>query len=1053
MESATSKINASSKKGKEPECRSLYISRQQLANVPQDEEIFAICATADQNSYKEGSAPAPPPEERQFIKEFKDVFPEELPNQLPPKRKIDHAIDLVPGAEPPSRPTYRLSYVEMDELKKQLAELTEKGFIRPSTSPFGAPVLFVHKKEGTLRLCVDYRALNKVTIKNRYPLPRIEELMDRIAGAKYFSKIDLYSGYHQIRIKEEDVPKTAFRTRYGHYEFLVLPFGLTNAPATFMTLMNDIFRDHLDEFVIVYLDDILIYSKTREDHAEHLRAVLTTLREHQLYAKAQKCELFRTKVEYTGHYISDQGIAVDPRKIITIKDWPAPTTVPEVRSFLGLASYYRKFVQGFSAIATPLTALLHKDKEFQWNTPEQEAFEMLKEKLTTAPVLLLPDPTKPFTVTTDASDFAIGAVLTQDHGHGEQPVAYESRKLSPAELNYPVHEKELLAIVHAIRLWRMYLEGQRFTVVTDHASLEYIKTQANLSRRQARWLETLQANDFTVRYRPGKTNVVADALSRQPQLAAITILATRLADDQAFEEGYATDNYFAPILETLIDPASATEKQHARARNFELKDNRIYLKKDQRLIIPQSQPLRSHILREHHDIDIAGHPGIDKTLDAIMRHYYWPKMGKDVRKYVLTCDLCQRNKSSNQQPAGLLQPLPTPTKRWEEVTMDFIVQLPLTRNGHDAIVVFVDRLTKRSHFVPMHTSATAPEVAKIFFCEIFKHHGLPKAIISDRDAKFTSHFWQALFHQLGTKTAMSTAFHPQTDGQTERLNRTLEEMLRIYATYKQDQWDEYLPAAEFAYNNAKQASTGFTPFELDCGQHPMTPLAMAQPKQSHVPAANDFKYHWDTMIKITKDALMEAQDRQTKYANQHRRHLAFKEGDQVLLSMKNINNPIDRNRPTRKLTPRFAGPYTISKVISETAYRLDLPNSMKIHPVFHVSLIKPYKLSPEEFGRIVPPPAIITPEGTEEYEVEAILDKRILRKTPQYLIKWKGYPLHDATWEPAVNLTNAQEKVQEFETTRTRLLRRGECNNSTAPPRNPDCAQIPRMTRIAPGRP
>ena len=586
-------IKASKNKTTEPECHSVFISRQQLAKTPSNEELFAICTAA---ITEETSNQSRTPEEKTILNEFKEVFPEVLPNQLPPQRNVDHAIDLIPGSEPPSRPTYRLSYVEMDELKKHLADLLAKGFIKPSTSPFGAPVLFVHKKEGTLRLCVDYRALNKITIKNRYPLPRIEELMDRLAGAKYFSKIDLYSGYHQIRIKKEDTYKTVFRTRYGHYEFLVLPFGLTNAPATFMTLMNDIFREYLDEFVIVYLDDILIYSKTKEEHLKHLCLVLKTLKEHKLYAKLKKCELVRQKVEYTGHYISAEGITVDPRKISTIKDWPAPINVSEVRSFLGLASYYRKFVPGFSAVATPLTSLLHKDKHFQWTPSEQEAFNSLKERLITAPVLLLPDPNKSFTITTDASDFAIGAVLTQDQGKGEQPVAYESRKLSPAEQNYPIHEKELLAIVHAIRLWRMYLEGRRFTVITDHASLEYIKTQNNLSRRQARWLETLQANDFEVKYKPGKTNVVADALSRQSHLSAITTLTTRLADDQIFEEGYEKDKYFAPIRETLQHPEEASEKEKAQARNFEWKNNR----------------------REHYDIDIAGHLGIDKTTEAII---------------------------------------------------------------------------------------------------------------------------------------------------------------------------------------------------------------------------------------------------------------------------------------------------------------------------------------------------------------------------------------------------------------------------------------------------
>jgi hypothetical protein len=689
-------------------------------------------------------------EAKELIKEFADVFPDSLPATLPPRRTIDHAIDLIPGSAPPSRPTYRLSFVEMDELKRQITDLHNKGFIRPSVSPFGAPVLFVHKKEGTLRLCVDYRALNKITIKNRYPLPRIDELMDRLAGTKFFTKIDLYSGYHQIRIKEEDIPKTAFRTRYGHFEFLVLPFGLTNAPATFMTLMNNIFREYLDKFVIIYLDDILIYSKTKEEHLQHVRIILETLRKHKLYAKINKCELVRTSVEYTGHFISAQGISVDPRKITTIQQWPAPTNVSELRSFLGLASYYRKFVQGFSAIASPLTALLHKDKEYIWNDNEQEAFDTLKQHLTTAPVLLLPDPTKLFTVTTDASDFAIGAVLSQNIGKGDQPVAFESRKLSPAEQNYAVHEKELLAIVHAIKLWRPYLEGQRFTVITDHASLEYIKTQHNLSRRQARWLETLQANDFEVKYRPGKTNVVADALSRQSHLAAISTVTEQLSDID-WKQKYTEDTHFKDIWNILHNSDTATEKQLALVRNFELDNERIYLKKDHRLVIPKDNQMRTTILLEHHDIDISGHLGIDKTLENIMRNFYWPKMGKDIRRYIQSCDTCQRNKNVNQQPAGLLQPLKTPTHRWEQIAMDFIVQLPLTRKGHDAIVVFTDRLTKRGHFYPMHTSATAPEVAKIFFSTIFKDHGLPRIIVSDRDAKFTSNFWKALFELTGAR--------------------------------------------------------------------------------------------------------------------------------------------------------------------------------------------------------------------------------------------------------------------------------------------------------------
>jgi len=353
--------------------------------------------------------------------------------------------------------------------------------------------------------------------------------------------------------------------------------------------------------------------------------------------------------------------------------------------------------------------------------------------------------------------------------------------------------------------------------------------------------------------------------------------------------------------------------------------------------------------------------------------------------------------------------------------MDFIVQLPLTKEGHDTIVVFVDRYTKRAYFKAMHTSATAPEVAKIFFATVFKNHGLPKAIISDRDPKFTSHFWQALFQQLGTKLAMSTAFHPQTDGQTERMNRTLEEMLRIYATYKQDQWDNYLPAAEFAYNNSKQASTGYTPFELDTGRHPITPMTLNN--TSNVVAADDFVKHWKHVIKITQDHLMEAQDKQQKYANQHRRHEEFEVGTKVLLNSKNIIAPVNRNRPTQKLTPKYLGPYEVVEVISPTAYRLALPPTLRIHPVFHIALLKKYVES-DDYPQLPPPPPV-TIGDEDEYEVEQILDKRVIRKRIQYLIKWQGYPLHDATWEPIENLENAPDKVKDFESMRTSNLKEG----------------------------
>ena len=1001
VKAAKKRINGST------ECNSIYISRQQFSKIPAESEIFAIFLKEESSEGTQHTTIA-----EKFVKEFQDVFPKQLPNQLPPKRSVDHAIDLIPGSEPPSKPIYRMSHVEMQELKRQLNDLMEKGFIRPSVSPFGAPVLFVQKKEGALRLCVDYRALNKITIKNRYPLPRIEDLMDRLTGAKYFSKIDLYSGYHQVRIKEDDVPKTAFRTRYGHYEFLVLPFGLTNAPATFMALMNDVFREQLDKFVVIYLDDILVYSKTKQEHEEHVRIVLEILRQHQLYAKKEKCELFQTRVEYLGHYISADGIEVDDKKVQAIKDWITPANLTELRSFLGLANYYRRFVKQFSTIAAPLTELLQKNVPYLWKKEQEDAFQALKERLTTAPVLLIPDPEKPFIVTTDASDIAIGAVLSQSNERKDQPIAFESRKLSPAEKNYPTHEKELLAVIHAIKIWRSYLVGQKFTVITDHAALAYIQTQSHLSRRQQRWLDLLATYDFDVKYRPGKSNVVADALSRKPQLATMTTVTTTLTSPEELQKYYQEDKYFNQIWEILHDD-NANSKQKSWVKNYHIQEGNIYLKDGNRLAIPRHKALISKVIKENHDIPIAGHLGREKTYERIVRNYYWPKMSKDIKRYVKTCDSCQRNKPSNQLPPGLLQPLTIPEQKWESISMDFIMQLPPTPRKHDAIMVVVDRLTKRAHFIPTNTTVTAPEVAKLFFENIFKYHGLPKTIISDRDPRFTSRFWTALFKLLGTKLNMSTAYHPQTDGQTERTNRTLEEMLRHYTTYHQNDWDNYLAAAEFAYNNAKSKSSGFTPFELDNGKHLLTPLDITSTNITNVDAANKFHEEWNNNLKRATDTLRKAQEQLIKYANENRRDETFKKGQRVLLSTVNIRDDINKRRPAKKLTPRWIGPYTIEEVISPTAYKLQLPDTLRIHPVFHISLLKPYQTD-DEFEREQQPPPPVTIDNQEEYEVEEILDTKTIQGKRHFLIKWKGYPLHEATWEPESNLKHCGEMLKEF---------------------------------------
>ncbi|GJR33062.1 putative reverse transcriptase domain-containing protein [Tanacetum coccineum] len=509
-----------------------------------------------------------------IVRDFPEVFPEDL-SGLPPTRQVEFQIDLILGVAPVARAPYRLAPSEMKELSEQLKELSDKGFIRPSSSPWGAPVLFVKKKDRSFRMCIDYRELNKLTVKNRYPLPRIDDLFDQLQGSSVYSKIDLRSGYHQLRVREEDIPKTAFRTRYGHYEFQVMPFGLTNAPAVFMDLMNRVCKPYLDKFVIVFIDDILIYSKNKQEHEEHLKQILELLKKEELYAKFSKCEFWISKVQFLGHVIDSEGIHVDPAKIESIKDWTSPKSPTEIRQFLGLAGYYRRFIEGFSKIAKPMTKLTQKKVKFVWGDKQEAAFQLLKQKLCSAPILALPEGSEDFIAYCDASKKGLGAVLMQR----EKVISYASRQLKIHEKNYTTHDLELGAVVFALKIWRHYLYGTKCTVFTDHKSLQHILDQKELNMRQRRWLELLSDYDCEIRYHPGKANVVADALSRkerdQPLRVRALVMTIGLdlpkqilnAQTEARKpENIKNEDVGGMLLENAKDPEKVrTEKLEPRA--------------------------------------------------------------------------------------------------------------------------------------------------------------------------------------------------------------------------------------------------------------------------------------------------------------------------------------------------------------------------------------------------------------------------------------------------------------------------------------------------------
>ncbi|KAG8492988.1 hypothetical protein CXB51_010206 [Gossypium anomalum] len=590
-----------------------------------------------------------------------------------------------------------------------------------------------------MRMCIDYHQLNKVRIKKKYPLPHIDDLFDQLKGASMFLKIDLRSGYYQLRVRDLDIPKTAFRTRYDHYEFLVMPFGLTNAPAVFMDLINQIFRQYLDRFVVVFIDDILIYSRDEIEHAEHLRLVLQILRDMQLYAKFSKCEFWLREVSFLGHVVSASGIRVDPRKILAILDWKPPRNITEVRSFLGLAGYYRRFVKGFSMIATPMTKLLQKD------------VKMVRK--------------------IDASLLGLGCVLMQEG----RVVAYASRQLKPHEKNYHTHDLELAAI--------------------------------DLNLRQRRWLELLKDYELVIDYHQGKANVVADVLSQ-----------------------------------FLID-----DDDCLRFRS--------------RLRVPRNLKLISTILSEAHSSRMSIHLGSTKMYNDLKRQFWWSGMKRDISDFVSKCLICQQVKAENQVPSGLLQPIMIPEWKWDQVTMNFVSGLPLSSSKKDVIWVVVDRLTKSAYFIPIRTDYLLYKLAVLYVSQIVRLHGVPISIVSDRDPRFTSQFWKKLQEELGTKLHFSTAFHPQTDGQSEPIIQILEDMLRCCILEFFGSWEWYLPLIEFAYNNSFQLSIKMAPYEALYGRKCHTLLfwtELSESKNFRVDLIKDA----EQKVKVIRESLKPSSDRQ-----------------------------------------------------------------------------------------------------------------------------------------------------------------------------------------------
>ncbi|KAF8754244.1 hypothetical protein RHS01_06464 [Rhizoctonia solani] len=843
---------------------------------------------------------------------YAKVFGEEEFNRLPPHRHYDIGIELTEEG-PLNSPLYSMTDAESATLKDWLRDELKAGKIRPSKSSISSPVMFVPKKDGSRQLVVDYRRLNSRTKKNVYPLPRPDDLMAQLRGAKIFTKLDLRWGYNNVRVKEGDKWKTAFRTKYGLYKSLVMTFGLTNAPAAFQHFMNKLFKDLLDVCVIIYLDDILIYSKDDASHTQHVHEVLKRLMENQLFCKASKCTFHVTSVEYLGIIVSDKGFSLDKLKIQAVQEWPAPTKVKEVQSFLGFANFLRCFVANFSHIARPLHNLVKKDIPWKWEVREQEAFQNLKDAITNAPVLCHADPTKPYFLETNASGAALGSILSQRQEDGRlHPLGFLSESFKGAEQNYNTHNKELLAIIRSFEYWRIFLEGtlHPITVFTDHQNLEYWKESRTFNRRHAQWHLLLAGYNFQIVYRPRNPPIPPKQIKGTPSIK------------QAFKD-------------------------------YEMEAGLLFYQG--RIVVPDVGTLRTDLLRIFHDSPLAGHPGRQQTLELVLRNYYWPGIRADTYWHVDSCETCQQIRKPKYASIPP-QPLELPIRPWQHVSYDMIVDLPKDGN-HDSILVIIDSFTKYGIFVKCSKKLKAPELAELFLEHVWKWHGMPEKTISDRGRVFNNKFLKALYKRLGIDPHFSSAYHPQSNGQTEQVNPSIEHFLRAYS-----------------------GSTGKTPFRALYGWEPtLTPSNVP----TDVPEADNLAQTMEAQWKEVESALR--QSKQRMIAGEDGNPVEFEIGEEAWLDSKNGHSKSLRRYPTAPTD-------------------LSYPNYAYSQRVLCRTPIQGQKGQETRFQKSPPP---VTVDGEEEYKVEGITDMEERDGKWFFRVKWKGYGPEENTWEPRENLKNA----------------------------------------------